>query len=262
METQRDINAEIKHEILKSRNSQRRGRMVGGLLIVAFGVLYLLKVLKIGIPGYLLSWQMILIGIGTVILVKHKFRKLSGYFLILIGAMFLFSKWYPDVLSRELIMPILIILGGVVYIFKPKRNFKHKGVKYTKENWKEYHQSAMDVSADDFIEANSIFGGVQKNVVTKQFRGADIVSVFGGTEINFSQADFEGRVVIETTNIFGGTNLNFPSNWQVISEVTTVFGAVEDKRPEYLPQPGENSKVVVLKGTCLFGGIEINSFAK
>lgn len=262
METHRDINAEVRHEILKSKASHLRGRVVGGLLIVAFGVLYLLKELKFGIPGYLLSWQMILIGVGTVILVKHKFRKLTGYFLILIGCLFLFAKWYPHLLGKELIFPILIILGGIAYLFKPKRGFKNSDVRYTKENWKAFHENAMEVSAEDFIEVNSIFGGVQKNVVSKQFRGADIVSVFGGTEINFSQSDFEGRVVIETTNIFGGTNLNFPSNWQVISEVTTIFGAVEDKRPEYLPEPGENAKVVILKGKCLFGGIEINSFAK
>lgn len=258
-----DIKTEIKHQIYKAQSGHRRGRITAGILIVTFGTLYLLKTMKFGIPGYVLSWPMILIGLGIVELVKHKFRKLHAYLLILVGNLFLFAQWYPDVISKQMILPIVLILIGLVFIFKPKRSrkFKH-GHKFNKENWQSLHSACDHISEEDFIDSVSVFGGIKKNVVSKQFKGADIVSFFGGTEINLSQADFNDRVVFDVTNIFGGTTLTIPSNWRVISEVTTIFGGFDDKRPEQSEIIEDNVKVMIIRGTCLFGGIEVNSYAK
>ncbi len=257
-----DFKTEIQHQIYTAQSSHRRGRITAGLLIVTFGTLYLLKTMKFNIPAYLLSWPMILIGLGIVELVKHKFRKLHAYLLILVGKLFLLAQWYPDVISKQMILPIILILVGLVFIFKPKRGrFKH-GHKFNKENWQAMHQSFGTISEDDFIDSVSVFGGIKKNVVSKQFKGADIVAIFGGTEINLSQADFNDRVVFDVTNIFGGTTLTVPSNWRVVSEVTTIFGGFDDKRPEQSAIIEDNAKILVIRGTCIFGGIEVNSYAK
>ena len=96
-------------------------------------------------------------------------------------------------------------------------------------------------------------------MLSKQFRGGEIVSFMGGSEIDLTQADFTGRITIDTTNIFGGTKLIVPPTWDVQSDITTVFGGVDDKRPVQGVQPDPN-KVLILDGTCLFGGIEIRSF--
>ena len=114
-------------------------------------------------------------------------------------------------------------------------------------------------SQDDFIDSTSIFGGAKKNILSKDFKGGDIVNIFGGTELNLTQADIKGKVVIELTTIFGGTKLIVPSNWSVQSEAVTIFGGLEDKRS--LSATTDNSdKVLILKGTVIFGGIEIKSF--
>ena len=77
--------------------------------------------------------------------------------------------------------------------------------------------------------------------------------------MNLSQADIKGRVELEITTIFGGTKLIVPANWEVKSEAVTIFGGLEDKRSI---QPGDptQEKILVLRGTVLFGGIEIKSF--
>ncbi|MDR0803442.1 LiaI-LiaF-like domain-containing protein [Fluviicola sp.] len=265
-----NIRTEIEHEILKAQKSHQRGKIAGGLAITFFGSAYLLKQIGYHIPSYLLSWQMILIVIGIVVLIKHKFRKIHGYILILIGNLFLLTEWYPHLVKTNLILPVILILVGIFTIFSSKKWGKHhrRHHRFTKENWKHIHEArhrgygAYKYNENDFIDSVSFFGGITKTIVSKNFKGADIVSVFGGSDINLSQADFEGRVVIDLTTIFGGTTLTIPSNWEVISEIASVFGAFEDKRPVYAREAGEPNKVIVLRGTCMFGGIEVNSFSK
>jgi len=52
-----------------------------------------------------------------------------------------------------------------------------------------------------------------------------------------------------------------PSHWMVKSEIVTIFGGVEDKRvmSTVIDTP---DKVLILKGTVIFGGIEIKNFKK
>jgi predicted membrane protein len=115
------------------------------------------------------------------------------------------------------------------------------------------------VSEDDFVDSTSVFGGANKNIISKNFKGGDLVNIFGGTELNLSQADFTGTAIVELTTIFGGTKFIIPSNWSVKSEVVTIFGGMEDKRNIQGITDGSD-KILLLKGTVIFGGIEIKSF--
>jgi len=104
----------------------------------------------------------------------------------------------------------------------------------------------------------TIFSSVKKKVFSKNFKGGDVVSIFGGAEINLSQADFNGTIAIEVVQIFGGTKLIIPPHWQIRSEMVAIFGGIEDKRPPQMHY--DEDKVVVLNGTTFFGGIEIKSY--
>jgi len=111
----------------------------------------------------------------------------------------------------------------------------------------------------EILNINSIFGGIKRFICSKNFKGGSIVTFMGGAEINLMQADIIQPIIIEVSNLFGGTKLILPSNWDIKNEVTVVFGGVEDKRnmTALSPDPG---KTVYLKGTCLFGGIELNNY--
>ena len=114
-------------------------------------------------------------------------------------------------------------------------------------------------SDEDFVDSTSIFGGTKKNIFSKNFKGGDLVNIFGGADIDLSQADFTGTAVIEVTFIFGGTKLIVPSNWAVKSEAVVIFGSVEDKRK--MQTISENpDKVLLIKGTIIFGGVDIKSY--
>ena len=120
-------------------------------------------------------------------------------------------------------------------------------------------RSRTSGSPEDFLDSVSIFGGVKRLVLSKNFKGADIVNIFAGTELNLSQADFTQPPVMDITQMFGGTKLTVPADWEVRSEMTAIFGGIDDKRQPRNSQEGP-SKVVILRGTSIFGGIEIKSF--
>jgi predicted membrane protein len=117
-----------------------------------------------------------------------------------------------------------------------------------------------DISSEDYVTASAFFGGITKKVVTKNFKGATISSVFGGNEINFSQADFTGEATLDVTCVFGGVTLVIPANWKIKSDLTSVFGGIDDQRPNVLNESMDETKTIILKGACVFGGIEIHSY--
>jgi predicted membrane protein len=100
---------------------------------------------------------------------------------------------------------------------------------------------------------------VVKTVFSKNFRGGDVVNIFGGTELDLTQADINGRVVIDIVQIFGGSKIIVPSNWQVVSDTAAVFAGIDDKRIKS-GVIQDNNKILVIKGVSIFAGIDIRSY--
>jgi hypothetical protein len=111
----------------------------------------------------------------------------------------------------------------------------------------------------EYIEINAVFGGVKKLILSKNFRGGELNSFMGGSELNLMQADILQPVVLEVHNVFGGTKLIIPANWDVRNEVTAIFGGIDDKRSIHANMPDAN-KTIILKGACIFGGIEVANY--
>lgn len=249
-----------------------RGRALTGVLLFFIGVLLLLRTAHLVIfPFWFFTWPMIFIAIGLISGVKHGFRGGAWFVFLLIGGLFLANEIEPGLQLDRYVWPIVLIAIGIGFILRPRRHGRWR-------RWRRYHYHAGwqeetppsgtsasaaapggDYDRRDFIDVTAVFGGVKKNVLSKNFRGGDITSFMGGSEIDLSQADFSGSVSIDVTNIFGGTKLIVPATWDVQNDITAVFGGVEDKRQPSGIEAGKN-KVLVLDGTCMFGGIEIRSF--
>jgi predicted membrane protein len=239
--------------------SNQSGRAWGGLIIVAVGAVLLAKKAGADLPPWLFTWQMALITFGVFVGAKHRFRDWGWLVPVAIGSVFLADKFIEDISIEQFFWPIIIIFIGLVMIFKPKRS--RDGVW---RRWNEKHQeqfSAMNSqnTEEDFINAVTIFGGAKKVIISKDFKGGETTTFFGGVEINLTQADINGRAELELTQVFGGTKLVVPSNWKIqTEELVSVFGGLDDKRKNITtPDP---DKTLVLKGTCIFGGIDIKNY--
>jgi len=165
---------------------------------------------------------------------------------------------------HRFLFPIIIIAVGLLMVFRPSRRRRWQwqdhlpksnpdvaGNETRKESWQDHY-------SEDRFDSTSVFSGVKKVIVSKNFRGGDITCFMGGFEADMSKADLQSAAVLDITQIFGGTKLVIPSDWVLKIDVVSIFGAVEDKRQQS-PNSDPN-KLLILKGTSIFGGIEIKSF--
>lgn len=231
----------------------RSGRVIAGLIVVAVGLVFLFRQLGYYFPYWMFRWEMLLIVLGVFIGFKHSFKNLTWLLLVLIGSIFLLDDIFPYSNFDDYDWPLVIIAVGIIMIFNSGRK---------KNDWSKWPDQSPGTLGEDFVDSTVIFGGDKKNVISKNFRGGDVTTIFGGTDINFMQADFEGRVVLDLTQIFGGTKLIVPPHWKVETKgVMAIFGGVDDKRPPIRDlSMVDHNKVLVLDGTCLFGGIDIKSY--
>lgn len=236
------------------KKRQQISKIVTGLFVITAGVLFLVKQMGTPIPHWVLSWKTLLIGIGIVHLIKHNFKNVAGYILILIGGIFILKDNLTELIDPKIVWPVVVIGIGIIILFKSMFGEK-KNISFIKEKL-----SFDEVDSDDFIKAEAFFGGVSKNVVSKNFKGASVSSIFGGTELNFSQADIETKAVIDVNCVFGGMTLIVPADWKIVSDLTSVFGGIEDKRPTDSLNLENSTKTLVLKGKCVFGGVEIDTY--
>jgi predicted membrane protein len=257
----------------KNRNLKRReeGRMFAGLILICVGAALLLRNTGFPLPYWLFSWPLILILVGIYSGFKHNFKNNSWIILIAVGSFFLIDKVVPGIRLEPYFWPVLIIGIGILFILRPRRDsvldFSNDanpagmpGSKFAASTWE---RKGNDFATDnnDFLRINSVFSGIERNIVSKDFKGGKIAAVFGGVDIDFTQADIKGQVMLKFEVVFGGVKLVVPPHWTVYNEIEGVFHGVDDKRKfnNSTLNAGEE-KVLILKGSVVFGGVEIRSY--
>lgn len=225
-------------------------RIYFGIFLIALGSFWILERLHL-IPDVwddvLISWQMLLIGIGIFSIIGG--NKTTGTVLIVIGGFFLVPEIAPIPYElRRIGWPLLIIGIGVVLLIT------HVRKKTEEPPTAEPGKNGMDYF-DDFV----IFGGREVFVNSLNFYGGKATTMFGGAEYDLRQVNLSPNgAVIDCVSIFGGCGFKVPPDWTVKNEVTAIFGGFADKRGSSINQIVANpSKTLIIKGFTAFGGIEI-----
>jgi hypothetical protein len=249
-------------------NAQKRGKILGGLAVLAAGGLLLARELGYDLAWWLFTWKFWIIIIGVVIGVKHNFRRIFWIFPVLVGSVYLLVDFYPGLVNRAILWPVVLMVFGVLMVFRAFRPRKHNYCRndskrhFRKSDWTQ--DSDMKVVTgppleDSTFEVVSVLGGVNKKVVTKYLRFGEITAVMAGVELNFLSAEIQSTAHIEVNAVMGGIQIILPSNWDIKSEINCVMGGVDDKR-HFRPAEGEDKKLLILEGNVFMGGIEINNF--
>ena len=223
-------------------------RFYFGVILIVIGSFLILEKLGIipwSITDILVSWQMLVIGIGVISVLGG--NRTGGIIMIIVGIFFLVPE-LVDISDkvRRIFWPALLVAVGVVMLVKHrgKRDEVIMGSKC----------SSIDYF-DDFV----IFGGREIFINSQHLLGGKATSVFGGIEYDLRRAvPSESGSVIDCVTIFGGCGFKIPLNWSVRNEVTTILGGFTDKRGEVFQQANyDPSKTILIKGISIFGGIEI-----
>jgi predicted membrane protein len=252
-----------------------RGRMIIGLLLVLLGALATLHNFGfIDLSEYPLTWEYFFI-VGGLLFILFSQNKVAGIVFFSIGLFNLVPELWPL---------ILVIIG--VYIILGKRNHR-KSYYYNKvsfdhgfipddkgefmgkrSHWRRHFydkfnvpdQEADQENIHDYLDSVNVFGGGHKIINSENFKGGSIVSVFGGAEIDLTNAKLaEGNNIIEVVAIFGGATIIVPPDWKVDVDVLAIFGGFGDKRTKDPNKTFQDGKILTVKGVVLFGGGEVKT---
>ena len=238
-------------------------QLVVGVCLVLFGSLLTLD--RLGLveaAASLRLWPVILIAFGAWKVIEHKEsgRTLPGYILVIVGSLLLLNNWgFVRVRFWELIWPAIIIFVGARLIMQRPGRPRHPSGTGP--------HAFTPVSADGTgtISMLSFFGANKRACNDKPFRGGEMSSIVGGTQLDLRQATIEPgqQAVIEILSILGGHELWVPSGWVVVNNVVPVLGGVEDKR---LPAVDAGAHLstdaaprLVLTGVVVLGGLIIKN---
>jgi predicted membrane protein len=244
-------------------------RVILGTILIAIGVLYLLKSFYFPIDIEIFSFPFILIVIGIIIMLNSG-NKLFGAILFIFGCLLYFG-------DHITIWPFFFILWGIYIIFK-HRTRRHRYFENPQPitNPNPNPDEKKDQPADndfgkryfhdssikrDYIDDISVFGGGHKVIHSDSFKGGNITAIFGGSEIDLTQCKLApGENYIDVVIIFGGSTIVVPNNWDVILNVTPLFGGFSNKKSRYVSSGTEPAGTLIIKGVVLFGGGEIKSY--
>ena len=277
----------------KPRND---GSIAFGVIILGIGIVLLFRKFGLYIPDWVLTWPMILIAVGTYTLISQQFKSFFGSVVLFIGVYFLLKREFDlDLGLDQFIWPVGLIALGIYLITYKKREYKV--IDEARKNWEisrkkkseaaaaaaegtseavlvEGETASQDDSAKaadkDFVRATGtafmdrinervIFGGVERKMMTKNFQGGNLLVMFGGVDLDLTQVDFNGVVTLQVDILMGGAELLVPPHWDIRTELTNIAAGLEDKR-KFREGGVDTNKVLILKGTLLFSGLEIKSF--
>ena len=219
-------------------------KIIGSVLII-FGAIIILEDYYYFYFDFWDFWPVILIVIGIKKITDNSKDYIFGGLIIAAGLFFLGNNLnlLPYFLEDNFFAFLLIIIG--VFIISQKSSFNH---------------NRDEILSDDYIRINAIFGGNERVIDSKDFSGGDCTAIFGSIDIDFRRADLkDGGQPVYLNIIFGGVTLYVPDEWNVIFESTTIFGSNEDNRKFRNEMEKDAGKNLIVKGLCIFGGIEIKS---
>ncbi|WP_276134828.1 LiaF transmembrane domain-containing protein [Polluticoccus soli] len=234
------------------RRDRRGNRVFGGMVLLLLGVFLMLKKLSL-IPyiNWHSTWPFIVIAIGLFIGVRKRFTNHVWWILILVGVAHLVPPFtIMGTSASSLVVPLAFIIGGLLIVFRSRK--KNDCIKETE----------VVTNTESYLNIDVTFGGRKEIVTSKEFRGGRVNTTFGGTEINMIQADSTVQPMILNLDVtFSGVELIVPSHWELQNEIEPTFGSVEDHRAMRTSTiTTEERKVLILKGSCSFGSIEIKSY--
>lgn len=98
----------------------------------------------------------------------------------------------------------------------------------------------------------AVFSGQSLNYDTQEFSGAKLIAIFGGIDLDLTNAKIQNNAVISVCAVFGGVDIKVPEGTTVVVKATSIFGGTENKA-----ESSQAEKTIYVKAFSLFGGCDI-----
>ena len=257
---------------MMSSGRRTRKSFLLGLIVLVVGVVLLLGQLNIVNPDQIFRfWPSLLVvfGIHNLVEGSRGGRRFWGVFLILAGGILQLEYLGYDRIRFEIVWPVFIIAAGIMIMLQAYGRSRGDGM--VGRGWWRGSSgtsgppgasgfSDQSGSSESHLNYTAIFGGGEHRISAKNFTGGEIVAIFGGFEIDLSQAEIEGDSAdIEITSLFGGGELRVPNHWTVQIEGAGIFGGYGDKTIHPQINATSSRKLLIIRGVSIFGGVSIKN---
>lgn len=247
-----DVHARIDRKLRRRmRRRDNYGGFVPGVVILAVGLIFLLNSFGYVRARYFLQfWPMILIFIGAAKVTRHDAR-IWGAVLLLLGILLQLDQLGIGHFSWAQFWPLLLIAAGLAALWSAIQARAIFGNVPVDENY----------DPRTTLDESTMFGGIQKRMNTREFRGGRLQAIFGGIEIDLRDAELaESEAVLYANAVFGGIELRVPETWFVVARGQGLFGGYSDSTRYSAPVDSDKpKKSLIVVGTALFGGVEIRN---
>ena len=235
----------------ESGRSTASGIIIGAAIVAVGSALLLDNLGFIHFEDMWRFWPVILViwGVSRLLENTSPAGLVWGGLITLVGAFFLLDNFnlIPYRIDfGAIIIPLLIIGFGVSMLVGGIERRKYMG--------------STPVSTKSGLTMIAIFSGRKSRIESPEFKGGEIIAVFGGVKLDLRHAGLGGdHAVIDVNAMFGGIDIRVPENWSVVMKGVGIFGAFEDKTVHSRPDPNVKSPELVITGMGIFAGVKVDN---
>lgn len=180
-------------------------------------------------------WNLILLGVGAWLLAEQQ-------------------GWITNTQARAVFGGVMLLILGLWlmfgWIFKPK----HQDTYQSPEAFHVTDAMGGEQDFSDCPQYVAVFSGRDVYNACQSMRGMKATAVFGGLDLNLSNAVPAGDITLYVTAVFGGIDLIVPRQARIRVEGIPVFGGYDSTFP---PNHDESLPLITIKCSAVFGGVDL-----
>lgn len=147
---------------------------------------------------------------------------------------------------------------GVGFKFRsPVREEVKQGFRSAASEKSGSSSSNAQTLSDDEIDITSSFTGISRKVTSQNFTGGNVITNFGGVQLDLTDATLaNNEAELKVRAFIGGIEITVPEGWDVQTNVSATLAGVEDDRN----RPGSHAAGaprLLISGSATMGGISI-----
>lgn len=190
-------------------------------------------------------------GLYLLVRSENRPKPIIGWFVTLFGAILLISQtgWF-GLSFGDMFLPMWLVV--IAFIIMNPRKLLPRG----------FNTNEEDLSEDDRqIKLLAFMGGGDLHYTTRSLVGGEVVAIWGGYKIDFTEADMEGdEMELNLLCVMGGVEIIVPANWEVEKRgAVCIMGGYSNKTKCLAEKLELPRKTLIIKGLALMGGGDIKN---
>jgi predicted membrane protein len=222
--------------------------MVFGSIVLALGVILLLD--RQGILDaaqiFPFFWPAVLLVGGLLALSRSTASggRVWGGILTAAGVLLFLDRLGYAHFSFHALWPLVLIGIGITLV------------------WRTLEGSAggSPAPAANLVNQFAAFGGGELKSDAKDFQGGEVLTIFGGYQVDLRKAAIaRSPAVLHANAMFGGIEIRVPRSWRVILDGLPLLGGYTDETEHPEAASGTQVSELLVKGFAMFGGVVVKN---